>query len=98
MEYVTFLPMLYIWTDVSILSYLKMLLYTKDFIPDIYEKQLNNLKLHKYYISICTNCMSIFEANANISSQHNIHTKANIYNIGGNVRSVTFVETVKTSI
>ena len=97
MACVTFLPMLYIWTDVSILSYVKMLPYAKDFIPDICWKQLNNLKLHKYYISICTNCMSIFEANANILSQHNIDTKANIY-IGRNVRSVTFVETVKTSI
>ena len=27
-----------------------------------------------------------------------IYTKANIYNIGGSVRSVTFVETVKKSI
>ena len=28
---VTFLPKLYIWTDASILSYIKMLSYAKDF-------------------------------------------------------------------
>ena len=31
----TFLPMLYIWTDASKLSYVKMLSYAKDWIPQI---------------------------------------------------------------
>ena len=44
----TFLPMLHIWTDVSILSYVKMLLYAKALIPDIYGQHLNNSDLHKY--------------------------------------------------
>ena len=47
---------------------------------------------------MCTACLSLFLANANILSLHNIYTKTNIYNIGRNVRSVTCVETVKTRI
>ena len=39
--------------------------------------------------------MSIFLANANILSKHNIYTTAGIYNIDRNVRYVTFVETAK---
>ena len=31
----TFLPMLYTWTNASILNYVKMLSYTKDLNPDI---------------------------------------------------------------
>ena len=42
--------------------------------------------------------MSLFLANANILSLHNIYREASIYNIGRNARSVTFVETVKNSI
>ena len=57
-------------------------------IPDIYGQILNNPELHRYEISI-------FVANL---LQHNIYTKTNIYNIGRNVRSVTFVETAKNSI
>ena len=38
----TFLPMLYIWTDASILSYVKMFSYAKDLIPDICGQHLNN--------------------------------------------------------
>ena len=38
----TFLPMLCIWTDVSILSYVKMLSYSKYSIPDICGQHLNN--------------------------------------------------------
>ena len=37
-------------------------------IPAICGQHLNNLELHKYYISICTNYMSIFLADANILS------------------------------
>ena len=39
-----------------------------------------------------------FLANANSLWWHNIYTKAYIYNIGRNVRSVTFVETAKNSV
>ena len=45
-----------------------MLSYAKDVIPDIYEQHFNNSELHKYQISIRTNCMSLFLANANILS------------------------------
>ena len=44
----TFLPMLYIWTDASILSYVKMLPCAKDLIPDICGQHLNTLELYKY--------------------------------------------------
>ena len=59
----TFLPTLYIWTDASILSSVKMLLYVNDSIPDICGQHLNNSKMHKYEISMHT----IFLANANSS-------------------------------
>ena len=42
MTALTFLPMLYMWTDASILSYVKMLSYAKDLIPDICWQHLNN--------------------------------------------------------
>ena len=51
----TFLPMLYTSTNASILSYVKMFLYAKDLIPNIYRQHLNNSELHKYYISMHTN-------------------------------------------
>ena len=88
----TFLPMLYIWTDASKLSYVKMLSYADDLIPDICGQHLNNLELHKECISICTNCMRIFLTNTNILSPHNIYTKAKMYihNIDRDVKSVTF--------
>ena len=44
----TFLSMLYIWTDALILSYVKMLSYAKDLIPDICGQHLNNSELQKY--------------------------------------------------
>ena len=44
----TFLLMLYIWTDASILSYVKILSCGKDLIPDICGQHLNNSELHKY--------------------------------------------------
>ena len=68
-------------------------MYAQDVIPDICWQNSNNSQLHKYLISMHT----IVLANANILWKHNIHTKANIYNIGRNARSVTFVETVKNS-
>ena len=37
-----------IGTDVSILSYVKMMSYAKDMIPDICGQYLNNSELHKY--------------------------------------------------
>ena len=37
-------------------------------------------------------------ANSNVLWQHNIYTKANIYNTDNNVRSVISVETVENSI
>ena len=40
--YLTFVPMLYIWTDASLLSYVQMLSYTKNFIPDTCGQHLNN--------------------------------------------------------
>ena len=43
----TFLPMLYISTDDSILCYVKMLSYAKDLIPDICGQHLNYSELHK---------------------------------------------------
>ena len=48
MKDLTVLPVLYIWIDASGLTYVKMLLYTKDLIPDIYGQHLNNSELHKY--------------------------------------------------
>ena len=45
-----FLPMLYIWTYASILSYDKMLSYAKYLISDICGQHLNNSELHKYYM------------------------------------------------
>ena len=42
-----FLPMLYMWTDASILSYVEMLSCAKDLIPDICGQCLNNSGLHK---------------------------------------------------
>ena len=44
MAHLTFLPM----TDASILSYVKMLSYAKDLIPEICGQYLNNSELHKY--------------------------------------------------
>ena len=44
----TFLPMLYTWTDASILRYVKMLSYAKDLIPNICGQHLNNSELHKF--------------------------------------------------
>ena len=45
----TFLPMLHIWTDASILSYVKMLSYAKDLIiPEICGQHFNDSELHKY--------------------------------------------------
>ena len=44
----TFLPMLYIWTDASMLSDVKMLSWVKDLIPDICGQHSNNLELYKY--------------------------------------------------
>ena len=38
--------MFYIWTDASILSYVQMLSYAKDLIPDICGENLNNSELH----------------------------------------------------
>ena len=43
-----------------------MLSYAKNLIPDICEQHLNNLELNKYQISMPTNYMSLFLANANI--------------------------------
>ena len=43
----TFLPMLHMWTDVSILSYVKILSYAEDLIPDIRGQCLDNPELHK---------------------------------------------------
>ena len=43
-----FLPMLHIWTNGSMLCYVKMLSYTHDLIPDICWQHLDNLELHKY--------------------------------------------------
>ena len=40
--------MLYISTDALLLSYVKMLSYAKDLIPDICGQHLNNLEIHKY--------------------------------------------------
>ena len=56
-----FLPMLYTWTNASILSHTEIFSYAKDLIPDICGQHLNNSELHKYEISICR----IFLANAN---------------------------------
>ena len=86
-------------TNVADLTFLSMLtcFHTKDLILDICGKHLNNSELHKYSISIRTNCTSLFSAGADILSQHNIYIWAGIYNIGRNVRSVTFVETAETS-
>ena len=44
----TFLLMLYIWTDASILSYVKILSCGKDLIPGLCGQKLNNSELHKY--------------------------------------------------
>ena len=57
-----FLSVLYILTDALILSYVKMLSYAKDLIPDICGQHLNYSELHKIQISMHT----IFLANANI--------------------------------
>ena len=43
----TFLSMLYISTDASILSYVKMLSHAKYLIPDICGQHLNYLELYK---------------------------------------------------
>ena len=40
--------MVYMWTNTSVLSYVKMLSYAKDVIPDICGQNLNNLELLKY--------------------------------------------------
>ena len=55
----TSLPVLYIWTDASILSYVTVS-YAKYLIPEIIQNWTN--------ISICRNCISLFLANANILS------------------------------
>ena len=77
-----------ILTDASILSYIKMLSYAKDLIPDICGQNFNNSGLQK---SVCiqTAFMSLFLANTNILFYHNIYTKAKMNNIGRNVRSAT---------
>ena len=46
-----FLPLLYIWTDASKLSYVKLLSYAEDLIPDICGQHLNNSELHKYILN-----------------------------------------------
>ena len=40
--------MLYIWTNASILNYVKMLPHVKDLIADICGEHLNNSELYKY--------------------------------------------------
>ena len=40
-----FLLMLYIWTNVSMLNYVKMLSYAKDLIPEMFREHLNNSEL-----------------------------------------------------
>ena len=61
----TFLPMLYTWTNASVLSCIKMFSYSKDLIPDT--------------IQNCTNiksvCIQFYLANAIILWQDNIYTK-----------------------
>ena len=68
------------------ISYDKMLSYAEDFSPDICWQHFSNSELHTIYIQF-------FLVNANILWQPSISTKANIYNIGRNVRPVTFMET-----
>ena len=58
----TFLLMFYIWTDASILSYVQMLSYAKDLIPDICGENLNNSELHNILNQYAYN----FLADANI--------------------------------
>ena len=55
----TFLPVLYIWTDASILSYVTVS-EAKYLIPEIIQNCTN--------MSICRNCISLFLANANTLS------------------------------
>ena len=45
----TFLPMLYIWTNASVLGYVTMLSYAKDLVPDICGQHFNNSELQKKY-------------------------------------------------
>ena len=45
-----FLPMLYIWAHISILSYVKMLSHAKDLIPNICGQHLNNLEFSQILI------------------------------------------------
>ena len=59
----TFLPMLYTWTNASILSYVTTVSYTQDLIPDICRQHLNNSELHKYLIGMISHIL----ANTNIS-------------------------------
>ena len=44
----TFLSKFYIRTNDSILSYVKMMSYAKDLVPDIFGQHLNNSELYKY--------------------------------------------------
>ena len=90
----TYLPMLYIWTNASVLSYmyLKLLSYAKDLIPNI----LATLKkfriaqiLNEYGYNFLKKMLTFYW-------QHNIYMKVNIYNIGRNVRSVTSWKLRKT--
>ena len=88
--------MLYIWTDASMLSDVKMLSFVKDLIPDICGRHLNNLQcriaqiLNQYSYKTHGSIYQILTFDHNI-----IFTQR--HDIGRNVRSVTFVETAKTS-
>ena len=58
--------MLYIWTDASILTYVKLLSYAKDLIPDI----LGNAQIIQNCRNIESVCVQIFLANAAKKSIH----------------------------
>ena len=80
--------MLYIWTNASILSYVKMLSYAKDLIPDICGQHLNNSQiLNQYGYKFVEQMLTFYD---NI-----IFTQRQCIKIGRNIRSVTFMETWK---
>ena len=54
----TFLPMLYMWTDASILRYVKILSYAKDLIPDICGQHLTRKP-----VGFMQSCCFVFNGN-----------------------------------
>ena len=63
--------------DASILSYVKMLSYAKDLIPDICGIHINNSELHKFLCNFCRNCEKITLTCPSTGSRQNNALKTN---------------------